>query len=588
VASFGAAQERGALVAPNVGSAEPSSSAGPLQAAAGIAAVAAFGGFSSRREQQRARKQKKRNVAMCDALMTNDGIPVTPVDRALAVNLSPDFYGSFAEIGAGQEVSRWFLRAGAAAGTVARTVSAYDMQMSDMMYGAAKRYVTRERMDQMLNQEYKEIEETLRSVKGKECRFFTFASTIAAKAFNSDRECEGWLGLLYQKHPGEEPSKVWVHTRMSDPTAQLQADALGVLGANMVYLCSDPERSFVTIIKHLLDDVGDGVTINWIDFSGPGWEDVDDRHVAFYLVQYRLAEAVVFDPLPGKHQRMQPTVPNLAFYKRPVLVQRGRFRFISKVNEVIFDASVKKLKAEREEEGKDPLPVIEMNVCTIGNSAKARNADIPPAVVSDFCSRFNVLSAMRTPILISGLDSMHKLMGYMQRYTNQKVVVAVGGGSYSIERGIFRDSECEGLSGGLLEAFGKIFAKDAQMYVFPNIADDGTITSGVEPKSPDIAKNTLLTHLKATGRILPIEEEYIKPEVLSASTNEPYRGEVQEVLNMLCRADQRWTALVPELVVETVKKKGISEVLGTLECALDKSANTVSPLERFHLDFQNS
>eukprot|EP00927_Polykrikos_kofoidii_P060754 TRINITY_DN55675_c0_g1_i1.p1 TRINITY_DN55675_c0_g1~~TRINITY_DN55675_c0_g1_i1.p1 ORF type:complete len:640 (-),score=99.41 TRINITY_DN55675_c0_g1_i1:28-1902(-) len=520
-----------------------------------------------------------------------DRIPRTPEERALAVNLDSSFYGSFAEIGAGQEVSRWFLRAGAANGTVARTVSAYDMQMSDRMYGPAKRYVTKERMFQMFEQEYGEIESTLRERKGSDCRFFSFASTIAAKAFKSDRECEGWLGIMYQKEPGQDPSVVWLHARMSQPTAQLQSDALGILGANLVYLVSDSSRSARTIIRHLMADVDDGISINWVSFSGPGWTEIDDRLVALWLVMYGVSEAVVFEPVPGKLQLCEVVVPNQAFYKRPLLVQRGRFCFVSRVNEVIFEASKRKLEEEtKESEGKEVLPLIELVLTPIGHSDEALLTEIPLSVERDFVSRFNVLSSMRVPILISGLGAMHRLTEYLMRYTNQKVVVAVGGGSYSIERGIFRDSECEGLAGGLLEAFGKIFARDFQMYVFPNIdPDTGAIISGVVPKSPDIMKNTLLAHLRSSGRIVPIENKYIPEEVLNASTNQPYRLEVQEVLNMVWRADDRWKDMVPSLVVDIVQKRGIAEVLGALEYAYtsEQRASAVSPIERFSHDWHS-
>merc|ERR1719310_1391584 len=179
-------------------------------------------------------------------------------------------------------------------------------------------------MKQMLSQEYKDLNETLRKEKGDECRFFSFASTIAAKAFNSDRECEGWMGVLYQKEPQQEPSTVWIHVRMNDGTAQSQADALGILGANLVYLVSSKTRSAKNIITHLLDDTPKGsLTLNWVDFSGPGWTDVKNKLVGFWLVHYGLAEAVIFEPEAdsgssfnpfgggsnSKPRKMKPTVP---------------------------------------------------------------------------------------------------------------------------------------------------------------------------------------------------------------------------------------------------------------------------------------
>lgn len=515
-----------------------------------------------------------------------DGIPKTPSERALSVNLQPDYYGSFAEIGAGQEVSRWFLRVGAAAGTVGRSVSAYDMQMSDRMYGKAQRYVTKDRMFQMMQQEYTEIEETLRSVKGEDCRFFSFASTIAAKAFMSDRECEGWLGLMYQKVAGQRPSVVWAHARMTDPTALLQGDALGILGANLVYLCMDADRPAETIVKHLLDDISGGrLSLNWVDFSGPGWANVDNRIIALTLVQYGISEAVVFEP---SNDGMTPVVPNLLFYKRPVVVQRGRFRFISKTNEAIHKSSLRQITAATKKVAdKKPLPLLELTLDPLGSSDKAMLTPLSPEVKNDFVSRFNVLSSMRLPIMVSGVGAMHKLAEYVRRYTQQKLVIAVGGGQYSIERGVFRETEAEGLTGGLLEAFGKLFAQGAQLYVFPNISPEGELASGVTSTATDIGKKTLLEHLVATGKIVPIEDEHIDGAVREPKTNQPFRWEVQDVLNKICTLDGSWKDLVPRKVVDIVESKGISSVLSSMECDADGGAKKTSPLEQLAWEFKN-
>jgi len=567
-----------------------------VAAPVGLAALAAAGVVAQQaRTKGRAVRAKRDVKVACRAAATlkeADNIPATERDRALDVNLDPTYYGSFAEIGAGQEVSRWFLRAGAAAGTVARTVSAYDMAVSDRMYGNADRYVTKERMMQMCQQEYTELEETLREQKGVDCRFFAYASTLAAKAYMSDRECEGWIGILYQKEPGQEPSRVYMHVRMTDPTAEMQGDALGILGMNLVYLCKDATRPARTIIKHLLDDVGEKrLSINQVSFEGPGWVDVDQRLVALWLVQYKIAEAVVFEPQEDGSFAM--SMPNVSFYKRPMVVQRGRFRFVSKTNEAIFDASLKKLAAEAGETSRAPTPVIEITMDTLGNSEAARLTDIPEEVERDFVSRFNVCASLGQIILVSGLGPMHKLGQYLIRYTNQQVVIAVGGGQYSIMRGIFRNQEAKGLSGGLLEAFGKLFSKGLQMYVFPNVADDGAITDGLEkqenrsglPAQRYESQKTLLQHLVATNKIVPIEEEYIDKFVLDADTNAGYRLEISDILDKICRLDGTWKELVPPKVVGIVERKGLNEVLGALEFSVDGSSRN-GPLERMVRTFR--
>jgi len=336
----------------------------------------------------------------------------------------------------------------------------------------------------------------------------------------------------------------------------------------------DSARSAKTIVKHLLDDIEPGrLTINWVQFEGPGWTDVDDMLVALWLVMYNSAEAVVFNPDGAA------AVPNLAFYKRPLLVQRGRFRMVSVTNEAIFSSGLAKLEKESGSE-RPPLPLLQLILNPLGNSDKALCTDLPEDVERDYLLRLRVLSALGHPVMVSGMQKMHELAEYLNRYTNQKVVIAVGGGQYSLERGIFRDSECAGLSGGLLEAFGKLFAKDAQMYVFPNVAPDGTISSGIEAKSEDPGQSTLLKHLVSLGKVVPIDDDFIDSAVLNASENGPFRGEVQEVYNLLSKADDTWKELVPDSVVEVVKELDLeSQFKG-------KDALSQSPLEDFVESFE--
>lgn len=522
-----------------------------------------------------------------------DGIPTTSAARALSVNLDNDFYGSFAEIGAGQEVSRMFLRVGGAKGTVARSVSAYDMQMSDKMYGSASRYVTKERMLQMCHQEYRELEEACRKNKGEDTRFFSFASTVAAKAYMSNRECEAYMGCYYQKEKGQEPSLVWLHVRMNDPDAQLQADALGTLGCNLVYLCKQKGLPALTVIRHLLDDIEPGrLNVNWASFQGPGWQTVDDRLVALWLVQYGIAEAVVFQPKDGGYV---PTVPNLMFYKRPICAQRGRFLFVTKTNEAIFDAALAKLKEATPDAPRPALTLMELTLTPLGSSPEALSTDIPFDVRRDFMSRFDVLAATGFPIMISGLRPMHEVSAYMQRYSNQKIVIAVGGGGWSIEYAMFHRRVGEGCPGGFLEAFGRLFAKGVQLYVFPNILADGTLRCDLISKIEDPERRALLEYLRVSEKIVPIEEKYITPCVLNAETNTPWRGKVQDVLYKISQFDHTWKELVPEKLVDMVMKRSISEIVRAQEHGVTiggtgegDALTNVLPLEKFANEFWRS
>lgn len=568
-------------------------------AAASAAVACAIANRSNRRSRRAAAELSKSTKNVASRLVMRvgpegksmqqfkemDAVPVSTSERALAVNLDNKFYGSFAEIGAGQEVSRFFFRAGAAAGTVARSVSAYDMQMSDRMYGTSNRYVSKDRLLQMCRQEYDEIETTLRDIKGPDCRFFSFAATIAAKAYMSDRECEGWMGILYQHEVGASPSTIWIHVRMKDPTAELQGDALGILGLNMVYLAKD-KRSPKQFVKHLLDDIKPGrLTINAVGFEGPAWPDVNPKLVALYLVQWGLAEAVIFQPDGNGNHTMG--YPNDAFYKRPLCFQRGRFRMLSKTNEAIFEASQAKLAAELDSP-KPPLPVVELVINPLGYSEEALMTDMPIEVERDYLSRFTVLSCLDIPILVSGIGPMYSLAEYARRYTTQKVVIAVGGGQYNIVRGIFREADYIGLKGGMLEAFGKLFAQGARLLVFPNVSsDDGAVSPGLDSAEGgllDAERITLLEHLKITDKIVPIEFKYINPDVLNPETNSCFREKTQDVLDLICRLDSRWKDFVPTRVVDIVEKRGIAQVLGTLTYNISNKEEE-APLEQFYKEF---
>jgi hypothetical protein len=273
-------------------------------------------------------------------------------------------------------------------------------------------------------------------------------------------------------------------------------------------------------------------------------------------------------------------------------VQRGRFRFVSKTNEAIVEASRKKLIEENppDEKGRPPMPLLELTLDTLGGSNEAMMEEIPPDAKADFIARFNALSSMGCPILVSRIGPMHTLASYLRRYTSQKIAIAVGGGSYSIERALFKDDkEGQDLPGGLLEGFGKLFAQGVQVFVFPNISADGSISSGVVSKSPDVAQSTLLEHLTATGKIVPIEDQYIPEVVLNKDTNEPFRYEVQEILDKICTLDGAWKQCVPQRVVDIVESNGISSVLASasMECDIGGGgAVKQSPLEKLVENFR--
>ncbi|CAE7023544.1 Ankrd17 [Symbiodinium natans] len=541
-------------------------------------------------------------------------------EKALVVNLDSNFYGSFAEIGAGQEVSRTFLQAGAAAGTVARSISAYDMKMSDLDYGKASRYVTRERLEQMLNTEYDVVEKNLRATKGGDARFFSFASTLAAKAYMSDRECEGWVGLKYQAEIGAAPSTVILHIRMSQPTAQQQGEAIGVLGTNLIYLCysmSDPYliTSFLLDGMSLSDEPSGGgrIEVDFIDFTGPSFpkEAIDARLLAFRMVQLRIANGVLMEP--GSDGRYKMVVPNNALYKRPVIVERSRFKPCTSMHTEVIETAARRLKKEKAE-GKEPMKILNLQIDDItspvskdeigqrlaqmkklssedyggklslddfgaligdrlseeevqsifselaGGGTEASvdallnlTGDDRSILATDFLQRFEMLETLKYPVLLSNIQRTHQLVRYLNRYTNQDVVIAVGGGGYSLKRALFNPESYGKSEGGMLAAFGNLFQNGTtRIFTYPSIDGEGNLTPATVPSDDE---QKLYEYLESKGYIEPLTNAYISPEARDPETNQCFAMGAAEVGELIQKdaSNSDWEKFVPASVASTCK-----------------------------------
>ena len=260
--------------------------------------------------------------------------------KALELNLDPGFYGSFAEIGAGQEVGRWFFRVGGAAGTIAKTMSAYDKKVSDAIYGTGERYVSSGRLIAMLDHEYDLLLERLDLERGRESAFFAFADTVAAQNYAGDADCNGWMGIRFQTHPQSEANQILLHTRMLDQEGFDQQEALGILGVNLIYgaarYADDPER----LLGSLLDNLGRRrIEIDMVEFTGSAFGEVDNRLLSLRLVEFGLSQAAMFSA-SGEVMR-----PSELLYKRPVILQRGRFRPPTSVHSDIEKRAMERLAA---------------------------------------------------------------------------------------------------------------------------------------------------------------------------------------------------------------------------------------------------
>ncbi len=276
--------------------------------------------------------------------------------KAVQINLDNSKYGTFAEIGAGQEVARWFFRVGGAAGTIAKSISAYDMTVSDAIYGAAGRYVSRQRMETMLDYEYRLMTERLAPVRGETTRFFVFADTVATKSYTRKDNFHGWMGIRFQTRPGSEPSQIILHVSLLDRETTLQQEAIGILGVNLIHSALYGASPAV-LVRQLLDDLSsERIEIDLIEFSGPAFAQVDNRLMILELVHCGLSNAAMF---MANGKVVQPAE---AFYKRPVLVLRGRFRPVTNVVVDMLNCALAQFVKEPANQGEDILVVTEMTL----------------------------------------------------------------------------------------------------------------------------------------------------------------------------------------------------------------------------------
>ncbi|HVU33337.1 MAG TPA: TonB-dependent receptor [Opitutaceae bacterium] len=472
--------------------------------------------------------------------------------KALTINLDERKYGTFAEIGAGQEVARVFFQAGGASGTVAKTISAYDMTFSDAIYGKAPRYVSHERLSTMLDHEYQLLIERLAEIRGDRTSFFVFADTVATKNFKGTNEAHGWMGIRFQTEPGVEPSDIILHVRMWDKEAIQQQEALGIVGTNLMYAAfyyrEDPTR----FIESLVDNVGNvRVEVDMIRFSGPAFPQVDNRLMSLYLVQNGLTNAVMFSPTGDVLQ------PSEVLYKKAVLVERGSFRPVTHVNVDMLNCATAQFVQEPLVKGKDVIVLMEI---TMNNLLVAGELD-----AQDFLSRVDLLADLGFTTMVSNYSEYYRLTSYFRRYTKEMIGVALGINNL-LE--IFNEKYYEHLEGGILESFGRMFRNAVKLYVYPMRQDaferylstGGAVAGPASLTTNAFTSNVLITaknvqvtdHLRNLYAHL-LENHYIDCIVgFDANILEIFS---RDVLKRLKEGDPAWEHLVPVSVAAAIKKR---------------------------------
>jgi predicted DNA-binding protein len=450
--------------------------------------------------------------------------------RALALNLDDTVYGSFSEIGAGQEVARWFFAAGGAAGTVAKTMSAYDMTVSDAIYGKTGRYVSRERVERMLEHEYALLHERLAASRGDRSRFFALADTAAAKSFAGGNECHAWMAIRFQHAVGSATSDVVLHVRLLDRSNHQQADALGRLGVNLIHAAFAHWKQPRTLIETLLEHVGrDRLEIDWIRVAGPAFKDVDNRLLGLHLVRIGSTPAVLFD-VDGS-----PLLASESIRHTRVLVERGRFAPVTSLNlemlaraRAAFDATAKP----------DAGPVREIMEITMNNLRDRGTAED-----ADFLARVDLITTLGKLVLVSDIGAFHALGEYLADRKVDATGLVLG---VPLLRELFNESHYRQLDGGILEAFGRLFTHGVRLYVHPtrDVITGQVVTADSLKVAPHLSH--LLEHLRVNGLILPLECD---PADLRTYSSEDVRARI-------CSGDPSWRDLVPPPVAEAIDRNG--------------------------------
>lgn len=446
-------------------------------------------------------------------------------EKALQINLDAKKYGTFAEIGAGQEVARWFFHVGKASGTVAKTISAYDMAVSDAIYGPAERYVSRKRLRAMLDLEFGLLLQRLDKTRGDKCHFFAFADTVATRR----DEGHGWLGVKFQTQHREEPSSIIIHVRTLDKESVDQQEALGIIGVNLIhaafYNFSNPEE----LIGSLLDGLTSSrVEVDMIKFAGPAFTGVDNRLMALQLVQQWLTEAAMFTA------EGESIIPSELLWKKPVLLERGSFRPLTNPMLDMLERAGEQFVTNPALQGIPPVVMFEMTLrqLQVGDAINHR----------DFLDRVDTLSALGKPVLISNFLRYHRLVTYLTRQTDKPIGLPIG---LVRLRDVFDEKFYTDLPGGLMESLGQLFKNGAKLYVYPSL-DRKT------------GKLTTVENLEVAPHLRHLYAHLVENKFIENITNyhaphlSIYSGEVLEKIKA---GDESLIKLIPPAIFEVIRAK---------------------------------
>ena len=458
-------------------------------------------------------------------------------DKALRINLNENIYGTFSEIGAGQEVARHFFRAGGASGTIAKTMSAYDKGFSDAIYGIENdlRYVTQSRLTKMLNHEINLLESRVDRAIHTEKMFFSFANTVATIDFAKKYKGHGWMGIKFQTESKTKYSEIKLHVRFHLPEAKAQQEILGLMGVNLIYGAYYKHNKPRSLIKYLYDHIDPTIIeIDTINFSGPLFKDVDNRLLSLELIKNGMTQAVMFGP-DGKN-----ILPAAELYKKNILTIRGSFRPVTKVNEDMYEKSLKMIKNDKKFTHKNTISIFEI---TLSNLTSQGELD-----EQDFLDRAKLLCSMGKTVMITNFQEYYKLSEYFSKYTDKKVFLTMGVDNLIK---VFDENYYTDLEGGILEAFSKLFTKNITILLYPMLQKNKIIDSSNLVVSRSM-KN-LYKYFVKNLRILDISDY-----------NRTYLSIFSwDVLKKIQSNQKGWESSLPDNVSDLIKEKklfGIKEL----------------------------
>ncbi|MFK5972476.1 MAG: TonB-dependent receptor [Flavobacteriaceae bacterium] len=454
--------------------------------------------------------------------------------KTLRINLNPGIYGTFAEIGAGQETARHFFRSGGASGTIAKAMSAYDKDFSDAIYGIEEdgRYVSQSRLKRMLSHEMRLMEERISKEKHPDRLFFSYANTVATIDFSKRYKGHGWVGIRFQMDSDQkEFDEIILHIRFKQNEARLQQEALGILGVNLIYGAFYKYHKPRKMLKYLYDHIDkDTIEIDMVNFSGPNFKGVDNRLMSLQLIKNDMTDAVMFGP-DGNN-----LLPASILYKKNILAFRGSFRPVTKVNVDMFEKSYDIFIRDTAVEEENTMVIFEITLSNLRASGEIDERD--------FMDRAELLCSLGHSVMISKFQEYYKLVEYFNNFTKAKIGLTMGVNNLV---DIFDEKYYRHLSGGILEAFGKLFFKELQVYLYPmkNTKTGQIMTSNnvkVHPRMKELYK-----FFKYNGKVMDIID--YDPEIMHIFS--------RDALKKLINDEEGWEEMLPEGIAEIIKEKNL-------------------------------